>query len=62
MLKLDGKQELTSIDEGVNLPLINNVHLTKVHTPQLSDTQYLKAIENSATHVRIGSNIFGSRN
>ena len=37
----------------------------KLNLPNLSmgmSSDYLKAIENSATHVRIGSNIFGSRN
>ena len=37
----------------------------KLNLPHLSmgmSSDYLKAIENSATYVRIGSNIFGSRN
>jgi len=43
------------------MKILNN----KFNLPNLSmgmSSDYLKAIENSATHVRIGSNIFGSRN
>ena len=42
-----------------------NILNKKLNLPNLSmgmSSDYLKAIENSATHVRIGSNIFGSRN
>jgi len=35
------------------LPLIDTVHLTRVYTPQLSDTQYLKAVEKKATFCNI---------
>ena len=41
-----------------------NILNKKLNLPNLSmgmSSDYLKAIENSATHVRIGSNIFGSR-
>jgi len=37
------------------LPLIDNVYLTKVHTPQLSDMQYLKSV-NKATYCNISLN------
>ena len=40
--------------------LNKKLNLTNLSMGMSSD--YLKAIENSATHVRIGSNIFGSRN
>jgi len=40
--------------------LNKKLNLSKLSMGMSSD--YLKAIENSATHVRIGSNIFGSRN
>ena len=40
--------------------LNNKFNLSNLSMGMSSD--YLKAIENSATHVRIGSNIFGSRN
>ena len=42
-----------------------NILNKKLNLPNLSmgmSSDYLKAVENSATHVRIGSNIFGSRN
>ena len=40
--------------------LNKKLNLTNLSMGMSSD--YLKAVENSATHVRIGSNIFGSRN
>ena len=44
-----------------DLKLLNqNLGLKKLSMGMSSD--YMSAVENSATHVRIGSNIFGKRN
>ena len=53
-------REMTSLSVDINEKNINNINITELSMGMTND--YIVAVEEGATHVRVGTAIFGARN
>ena len=53
-------REMKSLSVDINEKNINNINITELSMGMTND--YIVAVEEGATHVRVGTAIFGARN